>query len=301
MHRLIPLSAVMLCALLIGLGCGDDETTTITQYDTLTEYDTVTQTVTINDTSLPVIAAVGAVSPDNGLYFRTSMYYPTPDKPVPDSVTVADSLCLLNLAANWDVLGNINFYYIADYNTATLLVQPGDTAEIHYYVNGQLSTVRVKTLHPQFQQPLFVDSVIPDSVFVDDPITLTWSKCTPADWYRLEIDYWTGGGHTIKFWVAVFDTTYTISGDLNTEDATCNILVTAVTGPEPGNRDGNITGGLVRGTILSYTLIDGVSVRIGTGALLRTAGKVSSELPTLEQIGDDLVTTYHLTTPAKKR
>ena len=131
MRKIVPLCAVMLCALVIGLGCGDDETTTITEYDTLIQ--TITQTDTVIDSVLPAVVASGVISPWDGCFFETSMYYPTSHKPIPDSVTVDDSLCNLYQAANYFAPEYGDFYYRAEYFSPQLMVQPGDSAVINYY------------------------------------------------------------------------------------------------------------------------------------------------------------------------
>ena len=57
MKRIVPLCASVLCALAIGLGCGDDETTTITQYDTLIQTVTVTDSFT-DTVSSPLVVII---------------------------------------------------------------------------------------------------------------------------------------------------------------------------------------------------------------------------------------------------
>lgn len=304
MKRIAPLCAAMLCALVIGLGCGDDKTTTITEYDTLTIYDTLTQTVTLIDSVLPAVAASGVISPWDGFFFETSMYYPTSYKPIPDSVTVDDSLCNLYQTANYFAPEYGDFYYRAEYMSPQLMVPPGDSAVINYFFGGQLSTAKVKTLDPWFENPEFDTMAIPDTVDLDSSFTLVWSKCSPADWYRLRVEWYpTPVLRAVPeevYYLYTYDTTYTISGEFTADYGQYYFHIIALTGPAPNNADGNITGGIVEGTILSYTDNDVITVRVGDDPPIGPppiTGKIRASEMSLDDIGEELLQTYHLLTP----
>lgn len=306
MRKIIPLCALMLCALIIGLGCGDDETTTITQYDTLIQ--TITLTDTVVDSLLPAVMATGTITPWDGFFFVSSMYYPTSARPVPDSVTVADSLCNLWRFGQMAPPGYEDIYYNAEYFSPQLMVQPGDSAVINYYFDGQLSTAKVKTLDPWFENPVFDTLAIPDTIELDSSLTLVWSKCTPADWYRLRVEWYPDpvlrAAPEEIYYLFTYDTTYTIAGNLNSDYGQYYFQVMALTGPAPDNADGNITGGIVRGTIFSYTDIDYINVRVGGDPPIppqAPTGKINVSRMSIDEIGDELVKTYHLLTPTIQR
>ena len=304
MKRLVPLCALMLCALVIGLGCGDDETTTIT------EYDTVTQVVTVIDSVLPAVVATGAISPWDGFFFMSSMYYPTSARPAPDSVTVADSLCSLYEMHQMSPPGYNDIYFSAEYMSPQYMVTPGDSVVINYYFEGELSTAKVKTLDPWFENPEFDTFTVPDTVELDSAIELVWSKCTPADWYRIRVEWYPDlllrAVPEEVYYLFTFDTTYTISGEYTADYGQYYFHITALTGPAPDNADGNITGGIVKGTILSYTDYDYINVRVGDQGEIpppppAPKGKDVVTRMSLDELGAELAETYHLLTPTMQR
>jgi len=308
MRKIVPLCAVMLCALAIGLGCGDDKTTTITEYDTLIQ--TITQTDTVIDSVLPAVAATGAISPWDGFIFTSSMYYPTSARPVPDSVTVADSLCNLWQNGLPAPPGYADIYYSAEYISPQFMVQPGDSAVINYYYEGQLSTAKVKTLDPWFERPVFDTMDIPDTVDLDSAINLVWNKCTPADWYRIRVEWYPEvllrAVPEEVYYLYTFDTTYTISGEYTADYGQYYFHIMALTGPVPDNTEGNITGGIVKGTILSYTESDYLNVRVGGEQEIPpppSAPKVKPVVSKLsfDELGEELARTYHLPAPTMIR
>ena len=264
MRRIIPLCAAMLCALVIGLGCGDDETTTITQYDTLIQTVTVTDSFTDTVSSpLVVTRAFAGIGETFGFW---AFAHQTTQRVVSlDSVLAADSVCSID---PWfDEVPTWGQNYTLDYYDAGPRFAPGDTAEIRLYAEGTLSTAHVKLIS-LYDHVLVIDAATPDSVGVDDPIEAHWNPMEHVDWYGVVVKRYLASD-MFDFWdyfhYFSYDTTVTIPADLIDENGRLSILVFAVTGPSPSDQEENVTGGLVGGSIYSQSGTVGFSVKIGAG------------------------------------
>jgi len=271
MKRLVPLTIAMLCALVIGLGCGDDETTTITQYDTLIQTVTITDSFT-DTVSSPLVVTRAFAATGETFTVRARAHQTTQRVVILDSVLASDSVCFIEEVT--DVLFAWGQYYYIDYFGPDSRFDSGDTAVIRFYAEGTLSTAYVKLLDMSVD-PIIIEGATPDSVGIDDPIEIHWHPIEHADWYGILItrylasdmfDFWD------DFYYFSYDTTVTIPADFIDEDGHIDFWVFAATGPSPSDQVENITGGLVGGSILSQSGIYGSGVEVGTGMLLR-AGK----------------------------
>ena len=142
MKRLVPLTIAMLCALLIGLGCGDDETTTITQYDTLIQTVTDSFTDSLTDTvSSPLVVTSAFASIGETFELSAWVRQTTQRVVVLDSVFAADSVCPIDPI--YDMLPRWARTYYLHYYDYEQRFDPGDTAEFRFYAEGTLSTAKI--------------------------------------------------------------------------------------------------------------------------------------------------------------
>ena len=291
MRKIIPLCALMLCALIIGLGCGDDETTTITQYYTLIQTVTVTDSFTDTVSSPLVVTKAFAIIGET-FEMTASVYQTTQRVVVLDSVFAADSVCriepLYDMIPRW-----ARAYFLHYYDTGPRF-DPGDTAEIRFYAEGTLSTAHVKLLDMSIE-PVVIEPATPDSVGVDDPIEAHWNPMEHVDWYGVVVTRYLASD-MFDFWdyfhYFSYDTTVTIPADLIDENGRLSIVVFAVTGPSPSDQEENVTGGLVGGSIYSQSGIGGFEVKIGAGMPMR-AGKSAATLePETIEILDRLLESH---------
>ncbi len=291
MRRIIPLCAVMLCALVIGLGCGDDETTTITQYDTLIQTITITDSFT-DTVSSPLVVTRALASIGETFEMTASVYQTTQRVVVLDSVFAADSVCriepLYDMIPRW-----ARAYFLHYYDTGPRF-NPGDTAEIRFYAEGTLSTAHV-TLLSLFNPVTVIDLATPDSVGIDDPIEMHWNPMEHADWYGVVVTRYLASD-MFDFWdyfnYFSYDTTITIPADLIDENGRLNFWLFAVTGPSPSDQEENVTGGLVGGSIFSQSGIGGFEVKIGAGMPARAGKPVATPQPEPTELLNRLIESH---------
>ena len=284
MRKLVPLLLVALPLMLIfAVGCGDDETITITEYDTVT--------VTVTDTLIepvPIIAkgsmrllpveglrtsspkASGTSDePTGDAYpsFVADLYAAEPIEPQMDSALLDGSVCEFITQSYFtygDPYAYVRYSNIAD----SLRYGSGDTVTIEFYAYGEVSTARVKLLDNVEDAVVMVDAVIPDTVDIDSSFTVVWNDVPNADWYGMQIQYRHGGtGEVVTHtsYEYTYDTTYTIPGAETQYDGYVRIYVVASTGPVRDAAAGNIIGDAVAGTIYSYTQSTLSLTYVGTG------------------------------------
>jgi len=291
MKRLVPLTIAMLCALVIGLGCGDDETTTITQYDTLIQTVTITDSFT-DTVSSPLVVTKAFASIGETFEMTASVYQTTQRVVVLDSVFAADSVC--RIEPLYDMIPRWARAYFLHYYDNGPRFDPGDTAEFRFYAEGTLSTARVKLLDMSVD-PIVIEPATPDSVGVDDPIEIHWSPIEHADWYGIVVTRFLASD-MFDFWdyfnYFSYDTTITIPADLIDENGHLDFWLLAATGPSPSDQVENITGGLVGGSIFSQSGIGGFGVKIGTGMPVRAEKPVATPEPEAAEILDRLLESH---------
>lgn len=267
MRKLIPLLLVALpLMLIVAIGCGDDETTTITQYDTVTVTDTLIEPVPILANGYALLVAT---EPSEEVHpvFLVNLYGTEPIQPIVDSVIVADSACEVNITA-YGTYGDP--YALASYRNIgdTLRFVSGDTIDFSFYAYDMVSTGQVTLLDNVADTAVLVDAVIPDTVDIDSSFTVVWNDVPNADWYGMQIQYRHGGtGEVVTHtsYEYTYDTTYTIPGAETQYDGYVRIYVVASTGPVHDAAAGNIIGDAVAGTIYSYTKSIKSVTYVGTG------------------------------------
>ena len=287
MRRLVPLTIIMLCALVIGLGCGDDETTTIT------EYDTVIQTVTVTDSftdtvSSPAVVTRAFCGITDVFDFWAEIYQTTSRVVIVDSVFAYDAACDLMLLREFDHMWG-QFYYVS--NVGSQPAAAGDIAGIEIYAEGTVSTAEVTLLDIDDTVDFVVEETS-DSVGVDDPADVAWQSMEHADWYGivvkryLAVDMWDFWDY---FYLYSEDTTVTIPGDLAIDDGEFIVSVIPVTGPSPGDQEENVTGGLVGGSIHSYAGEAVTVVKIGFGMPARAGVPIGTSQPMTVELMNKLL------------
>ncbi len=291
MRKLVPLTIAMLSVLVIWLGCGDDETTTITQYDTLIQTVTVTDSFT-DTVSSPLVVTRAFAGIGETFELSAWVHQTTQRVIVLDSVFAADSVCRIDPI--YDMLPRwARTYYLRYYDNGPRF-DPGDTAEIRFYAEGTLSTAHVKLLSMSID-PVIIEPATPNSVGVDDPIEMHWSPIEHADWYGIVVTRYLASD-MFDFWdyfnYFSYDTTITIPADLIEEDGRLDFWLFAVTGPSPSDQEENVTGGLVGGSIFSQSGIGGFEVQIGAGRPARAGKPVATPEPEAAEILDRLLESH---------
>ena len=298
MKRIVPLCALVLCALIIGLGCGDDKTTTITEYDTVTVFDTVPMPMLAKGFArlMPVSGlrisgqkiGFSTATPSEKIYpsCHVDFYGTEPIRPEISSVIIADSVCVVELCPN--ALWSTPYSY-ADYSNLgdTMRFTSGDT--IDFVINSYytVSTGQVTLLDYVDDRVDMVDAVTPDTVWIDSSLTVLWNIVPNAEWYGVAVQYTHGASGVVSTYTEydyTMGTTYTIPGSEILYDGHIHIYVVPTTGPVPHATAGNITGGAVVGTIYSYALSTMSFVYVGTGSpvippLAKGLPGVSEETP----------------------
>jgi hypothetical protein len=288
MRKLIPLMLVALpLMLLLAIGCGDDTTTTITEYDTVTVTDTLAVTDTLIE-PVPIVAkgsvrllplaglrtsgpkaSVVSDEPTGDAYpnFVADLYGAEPIEPYMDSAFIDGSLCDFITQYYW-TYGDPYAYVRYSNRADNLRYGSGDTATIEFYAYGEVSTAEVKLLDAVEDMVVLVDAVIPDTVDIGSSLTAVWNDVPNADWYGLQIEYKHGGTGTVVSHYTydyTYDTTYTIPGAETSYDGYFRVRIVSSTGPVRDAMEGNITGGAVTGTIYSHTESTLSLTYVGTG------------------------------------
>ena len=284
MRKLIPLVLLALPLMLILMvGCGDDETTTITQYDTVTVTltDTLIEPVPITVKGRVILAPTGIFkirdpfatgTTDDPTGFAAAdlsidMYGTGPVQPEVDSVLLDDSLCEITHNYYWTYGDPWDYARYWD-PTESMRYGSGDTATVEFYAHDMVATARVKLLDLIEDAVVMYEDEIPDTVATGEDITVVWASVPNADWYGVQVQYrHSGTGVTLWHYMYTYseDTTYTFPGSETQYDGYATVRIASSTGPLRDDAEGNVVGDVVAGTIYSYTDPTAITVYVGTG------------------------------------
>ena len=271
MLRLIFATSLVIAAVLIAAGCGDDDCASCpSNVDTVTMTETITDTITVTD-SVPYDGPKVLVSgffrvEDNLLDPWLEIISTDGNMPVVDSVVGAGEVMPSRI-----VYSNGTPYIQLDDRLSGNTWESGDTLEITVYTPQGSATCNARCLDKDADAPVFIDwsDTYPhDTVDIDDEIVVQWQTVQGADWYNY---YWShqydsAGQRRSHFtWGYTSDTSVTIDNDDNGFNGYWDFYLYPIAGPHPEDAEGNFVGSPgIRGVLLSYTYGD-LTIYVGTG------------------------------------
>ncbi len=238
------LVVVMLIALAIGAGCGDDD-------------------YPICPVQTQSAVAVGTISlQGNDLYAYGDVVGLNGHEPDLDSVIVHDMKA--DVGPGMSGTG-FRHFYLSEVSSGLI---SGDTVDIEFYTTGGVSTTRAKVLS-------FADDriqLVSGFMNYDSGATaaFAWNQSPNADWYyvRTTFAYRDSTGEMVfsrhEYVKTIGDTTLTVPGDSLEYNGSLEVQLQVGTGPDPTSTQGNISGGTVRGYVTS-TYQAGYGMTVGSG------------------------------------
>ena len=267
--HLATLLAILAVAVFV-VGCGDDEgdggTTVVGTFGSIT-----------------IVYAEVEREPD--IEFYADIMPDTYQAVLIDSAVFADSLCELDDDSYWCVYGDQHYQWAEYYNEAdSLRYFSGDTVELKLYSGSNVVTARVTVLDYRGDSVKYVVPVLNDTVPVNNPIAIIWTKVANADWYGMSLYYRAdSSGTRIYRWtyLATKDTAYTISNAQTQYNGYYDINIKAVTGPYPlTDNSNNISSSTIQGTMHCDTRSVSRRTYVGTGSPAPPGGGTNDQ-PTL--------------------
>jgi len=241
-------SLLLLLMVSVFIGCSDDDEKTITAAAAAQGY---------------LIGYVNYYSPEYEFY--ADIMPMTNNGFMIDSIKSDDSLADYRDDSYWNVYGDDNYHWAEIYNNPTGY-SPGDTAEVVFYRNGSMATLRLELL----DYDTYTNVILPidgDTTSLGTAINILWNTNQDADWYGVRIyRYVDSAGTSVSrsSYYSQTDTTFTIPASTNIYDGYYRIYIVAVNGPGAGDPV-NLNGAGLIGEFHSYTGSQSRIVYVGTG------------------------------------
>ena len=178
-------------------------------------------------------------------------------------------------------------YYYLQYNAGGEFSKPsdwasGDTVLVEVFTPDGKCESRCTLLDSEEDEPEIIgwSSNYPyDTVEVNTSITIDWHPIDGADYYYLSVNYEYDSAGTYEHtshWVEIHDTTYTIPASDLDYNGRLYMDLGPVSGPSMTSSAGNITGGFVKGWVVSTTY-DYFTIYVGTGDPYPAGAEVNEE------------------------
>ncbi|MBN2226266.1 MAG: hypothetical protein JW763_02765 [candidate division Zixibacteria bacterium] len=234
--RIILAGILMLCLVVIAIGCGDDDD------------------ITASGSPPAYIDAEISLQPN--CHFYGEVHFNGGLVTVLDSVTVGDSLGSPIVHPYWGG-ANPHFSFEINEDGDDYMFTSGDNVEVVFYGHGKTSYASVTVLDHYDDIVSIVSPQNQSTVSQGVPLTFIWHKVEPAEWYGL---YYSGMydslGKPVEFseYTYAMDTTYTFAADQfmsSLDHILFNVI--SCTGPDPRTTTGNITGDYAIGKVFSYS------------------------------------------------
>ncbi len=169
-----------------------------------------------------------------------------------------------------DGFGVLGSNFILSYIGSAGGISSGDTARTEIFTPDGKCTCGIDVLEYPYDLPeVTTPEIFPpyDTVALNTSIVINWNPVENADWYLLYTDYifGSGGEDTISQGYILKDEGFTIPTSMTNMNGRHEIVLYAVSGPEPDAATGNIQGKIVEGVINSAIgLVFDVIVGTGT-------------------------------------
>ena len=266
-------SLLLLLMVSVFIGCSDDDEKTITAAAAAQGY---------------LIGYVNYYNP--GYEFYTDVMPMTNNGFMIDSIVSVDSIAEYRTDSYWNVYGDDNYHWAEiDQNPASTY-SPGDTAEVFFYRNGSMATLRLELLDYDIY-PNVILPVDDDSISLGESLNILWNTNQDAEWYGMYIRYYQDSAGTYvskRYYITTTDTTFTIPASTNIYDGYYNIYIVAVNGPTTGDPV-NLNGAGLLGEFHSYTGSEYRRVYVGTGDPFPVGGGSDEEIMTPEEASRDIM------------
>ncbi len=156
------------------------------------------------------------------------------------------------LAESTNDYGEFGYGVYVEYDSARGDLVSGDTITVAIYTPGGICYCSVKVLDEDLDEPVIIDWSLSwpyDTIDVNDPLEIDWHPVGNADWYMVKARYNLSSAPDQDTTYFLTDTTVTITNTAHEGEYWLSVY--AMTGPTPNTPGGNITGGIVKGYILS--------------------------------------------------
>jgi len=244
--------ALLVAALLVFAGCGDDDDCINCPQPEITHTSAMTASLSLWEGMLTMRGAIV------GLYGFV---------PEVDSVLVDGEPTDLAIDPNI-TRRRVNIYFEkSESEKSSAQYADGDLIHVEIYTPEGKSECWENVLNADVSVPQ-VESVA-DQIDVGTDLVLDWDPIEHAEWYAVDYTYnyyvYVTGYDRWQRIAYTTDSRFTLDGREIPYDGDLWIIVAAYTGPIPNGGQGNITGGTVQGSIRSYAYVD-FSVQVGQGS-----------------------------------